>query len=117
MHLQSISDISITTSCGFFLFLNLAGTSDCKVIVHKIWLVPPKPLALSKKEFFLELMQCFSERAYASSTIKSSSTLAFSECKGPQGPFDPFRPILFRFLDYLSGPLGADFGKTMQHAG
>jgi len=28
-----------------------------------------------------------------------------------------FGPILFRFLDYLSGPLGADFGKRMQHAG
>lgn len=103
----------------FFLFLNLAGTSDCKVIAHKDLARTTKALSTVQKRtfFFLELMQYFSERAYASSTIKSSSTLAFSECKDPQGPFDPFRPILFRFLDYLSGPLGADFGKTMQHAG
>lgn len=87
MHLQSISDIQSRPRVVFFFVLNLAGTSDCKVVAHKIWLVPPKPLALSKKElFFLELMQYFSERAYASSTIKSSSTLAFSKCKDPQGP-------------------------------
>lgn len=41
---------------------------------------------VQKRTFFLELMQYFSERAYASSTIKSSSTLAFSKCKDPQGP-------------------------------
>ncbi|THW50993.1 hypothetical protein D6C77_01290 [Aureobasidium pullulans] len=83
MHLQSISDISITTS----------------LLLTKIWLVPPKPLALSKKElFFLELMQYFSERAYASSTIKSSSTLAFSKCKDPQGPLILLDRSFFDFL-------------------
>ncbi|THY59058.1 hypothetical protein D6C97_04208, partial [Aureobasidium pullulans] len=71
----------------FFLFLNLAGTSDCKVIAHK-------DLARTTKT----LSTYFSERAYASSTIKSSSTLAFSKCKDPQGPLILLDRSFFDFL-------------------
>lgn len=102
----------------FCLFLNLAGTSDCKVIAHKDLARTTKALSTVQKRFsFWSLCSILANVHMLPPPSSQVPHWHFRNAKIHKVLLILFGPILFRFLDYLSGPLGADFGKRMQHAG